>query len=120
MDNHHVQMYPTQMSCGVAQLSGISSDINKVLYAIATNLYHPSKGSPYGAIQWSDLADSNGAQLYAVVGHTFKLPPERLNYSSYFDNPKTGNRITIFTWIPDHVEFKKWYVEERVRRAKSL
>lgn len=126
MDNHHVRLNSSFMSCGVAELSDIGGDIKKVLYSIATNLYHPSRGSPYAIICWSDLVEhSNGATLGNLImtgtisglhvgflGQCFMSLP--------VENPKTGNAIKCWWWNVDHDAFKKWYITERVARAKKL
>ena len=132
MDNHHVTMTSSPISCGVAALYNITSDLRKVLYAIATNLYHPSRGQPYAVISWSDLADdSNGHRLARLIHNGFiNTPQETPKFALGFigacfqtppvDNPKTGNEIRVWWWVVDHTAFKKWYIEERVKRAQVL
>ena len=46
MNHERVNISHLGISCGVLGLNRISSDTEGVLYAIATHLYHPSKGSP--------------------------------------------------------------------------
>lgn len=118
MDNHHVNISSSSMSCGVLELSRIESDMNKVLYAIATFLYHPARGNPAAVITWSDVQDSHGAILHRILdnwksfGQVYTTP--------WVENPKTGNQIQVFTWVVVHENFKKWYLDERIERAKKL
>lgn len=116
MDNHHVQITTSHISCGVLCLSRPDSDTNKVLYAIATHLYHPARGNPAAFVLWSDVKDSNGEKLFQAIPDAFGA----LYRSTGLENPKTGNLIYIYTWGIDHTAFRKWYVEERVLRAKQF
>ena len=127
-DNHHVYIQDSPISCGVAALSQITPDADKVLYALATRLYHPSRGSPYAFAQWSDVIEvgsgkegvirSNGGKLFWRITDLFGKGG--VLDSKTIENPKTGNYIQVFLWAVPHEEFKKWYIEERVRRAKKL
>jgi hypothetical protein len=127
-DNHHVTMSATRMSCGIAELSGLSSDPEKVLYAMATTLYHPSRGSPYACVMWSDTEDSNGEKLFLFLEEKFDRGEEYGSdvegdfpmRSGYVENPKTSNKIALYYWWIPHERFKAWYVEQRVAKAKKL
>ena len=116
MDNHHVTVSGSQISCGVAQLFGISSDEEKVLYALANYLYHPSRGSPVAFAMWSDTPKSNGDKLAYLVGEKWG----KLEETDWVENPKTSNNIKVFVWEIPHKEFKEWYVKQRVKRAKKV
>lgn len=118
MDNHHVTISGSQISCGVAQLYNITSDPEKVLYAIATALYHPSRGTPYAFLTWSDAPDSNGEKFASSLEKVFGAVD--LTETDWEENPKTGNHIKVFVWTIPHEDFKKWYIEQRVERAKKL
>lgn len=106
------------MSCGVGQLYGITSDPIKVLYAIATQLYHPARGTPYAFVMWSDTEESNGEKLIAFITELFD--DNHLTETDWVENPKTSNKIKVFIWEIPHEELKEWYLKMRVERAKKL
>lgn len=117
-DNHHVQIMGTQASCGVLQLSGLTSDPDKILYALAAYLYHPSRGNPAAFVMWSDTDESNGIKLFEAIASRFE--DNDLTETDWAENPKTSNMIKVFLWQIPHEEFKAWYIEQRVIRAKQL
>lgn len=130
MDDHHVSITQSAASCGILELSRLSSDPAKVLYALASHLYHPSRGSPAAFVMWSDTANSNGANLFDYIetrnSWGTRLSPriehfaDNLVIAGEEENPKTGNVISVFVWTIPHEEFRKWYMDQRVERAKSL
>jgi len=115
-DNHHVQIAGSQISCGIGQLYSLTSDPEKILYALATHLYHPSRGTPYAAVIWSDTRESNGEKLDGYITSLFG----QTDASRWVENPKTSNEIRLFYWEIPHEQFKAWYVEQRVKRAQQL
>jgi hemolysin-activating ACP:hemolysin acyltransferase len=115
MDHERVNIHTTSMSCGVLELSRISADIEDVLYAIATRLYHPARGEPAAFIVWSDIVTET---TLADVVDTKKFGKMTTSYC--MDNPKTGNPIVVFTWAIYHEPFKAWYSRERVARIKKV
>ena len=129
MDNHHVSITSSSASCAILELSGIGADADKVLYALATRLYHPARGNPAAFVMWSDVYEyvghngdvrvTNGVNLASAIlkDHT---PISKLLQSHVVENPLTGNPIRVWLWELDHTQFKKWYIEERVRRAKRV
>lgn len=117
MDNHHVNVTTSYMSCGVAELSKIDSDIDKVLYALASQLYHPSRGQPAAFVAWSDMEDSNGAKLAKEIFHRFKT---EVLTSILAENPKTSNWIKVWVWEIPHEKFREWYRQRRVTKAKQF
>lgn len=117
-DNHHVQIAGSQISCGIGQLYGLTSDPEKILYALATHLYHPSRGTPYAAMIWSDTEESNGSKLYSFILSLFTS--SHLWASNWIENPKTGNLISMYYWELPHEQLKQWYIEKRVEKAKKL
>ena len=119
MDHESVNIRSTTMSCGVMELSRINDDVEKVLYQLASSLYHPSRGNPCAFFVWSDVVegDTNSQRLQIEV--------ERKNLggvspSSFVENPRTGNLILIYVWTIDHARFKAWYRKERVRRIRKV
>ena len=121
MDNHHVTILNSSMSCGVIELSHITADLDKVMFAIANYLYHPAKGSPVAFILWSDVFElSNGYNLYIDLVDNCSRFAASLQRSEQVINPKTGNMIFVCIWEISHEAFKKWYIEQRVERAKRL
>ncbi len=120
MDHERVNITSSQMSCGVMELSRINEDTEGVLYAIASRLYHPSRGNPCGAFVFSDLATENET---AADKLRFSVRTQKFGsctMSSAFENPKTGNVILIYTWLIDHEPFKKWYGEQRVKKIGKV
>lgn len=123
MDNHHVYISESQASCGIIELSRLSSDPRKVLFAIASRLYHPARGNPASFILWSDVKDSNGVKFMKYVEvtrlHSKNSSIESVKQGKWIENPKTGNEITWFMWEIPHKWFKIWYNEERIRKIKK-
>lgn len=123
MDHQHVQIYSSHMSCGVLELSNMRSEPEKVLFALCTHLYHPSRGAPAAYVAWSDTKESDGLKFtrYLLsIGYKLHAGPNT-DYSNFWvENPKTGNQISVWLWILPHEELKKWYVEERIKRAKQV
>lgn len=117
-DDHHVQISSSAMSCGVATLRAMASDPERVMYALCTNLYHPSRGQPYAFAQWSDTPNSNGAKFAEFVEAVCLT--DCVAQSLWLENPKTGNTICIWTFAIPHEQLKKWYVDQRLERAKKL
>jgi hypothetical protein len=125
VDNHHVSISGSSASCALLELSGISSDPVKVMYALATHLYHPSRGTPASFVMWSDvvkpIADradifSNGGLLWRYINNHFG----GILGTNVVENPKTSNPIQVWIWTIPHEGFKEWYLKERVERAKRL
>jgi len=119
MDHESVNINRTSMSCGVNELSRINDDIEKVLYQIASSLYHPSRGSPCAFFVWSDIANvgTNADRLEE------KIDKEGLGFverSQIIENPRTGNFILVYTWGIKHDRFKAWYRKERVKRMRKV
>lgn len=117
-DNHHVQIAGSQISCGIGQLWSLTSDPEKILYALATHLYHPSRGQPYAAVIWSDTEQSNGCKLFESINSLFR--GSHLWGSNWIENPKTSNLISMYYWELPHKEFRQWYIEQRVKRAQQI
>lgn len=120
MDHERVSIRTTTMSCGVMELSRINDDIQGVLYQIAGRLYHPSRGDPIAAFVFSDLAVPEPTNSSRLVRNIEKMSFGKVINSEPIENPKTGNLISVYTWLVDHENFKKWYSEERVRRMKKV
>lgn len=119
MDNHHCLISKSMISCGIGEVHNISEDPHKVLYAMANYLYHPARGTPFGAYIWSGLINGNAANLdkYIRTLANYGFWPERF---AEIDNPKTGNKVDLYVWDIPHEEFKKWYIGERVKRANKI
>lgn len=123
MDNHHVAISNSQISCGVVELSRLESDPHKVLYALASHLYHPSRGQPAAFAIWSDVNGSNGQNLLTAI-NDWVMKKKYFNLTvpmvtQPVENPRTSNPIFVAVWEIPHEEFRKWYKEEKVRRIKS-
>ena len=122
MDRESVHVSTSSMSCGVMTLSRIGEDIEKVLYRLASQLYHPSRGNPCAFFIWSDLNDgtknlTNAQRLNREIRNEgFGL----VSVADCAENPRTGNIIVIYTWNIHHAKFKAWYSKERVKKLKQV
>lgn len=117
MDNHHVNISSSNISCGVIELSRLESDTEKVLYSIASYLYHPSRGQPASFVMWSDIMDSNGSLLYKKIKELFI--ESIISYTNFVENPKTSNDIRVWVWEIPHEKFKEWYKNKRIAKIKE-
>ena len=101
------------------ELSRISEETMDALYAIASRLYHPSRGNPCAFFVFSDMAEQETASS-KLASKVLEMMFGNVHVSRLAENPKTGNMITIFTWKINHEAFKEWYSEERVRKLKKV
>ena len=115
MDHERVNAHISYMSCGVMELSRVSSDIDGVFYALASRLYHPARGEPCAFFVWSDLPQDDKLAR-AVMTSNFGA----VTYTSDAENPKTGNIIKVYVWKVDHTNFKKWYQTQRVKKLGKV
>lgn len=117
-DHNVVNIGTSDSSCGIVELSRIDGDIGKVVYALASNMYHPSRGKAGAVVLFSDLSEdtSNGSMLAKFLIENFG---GSINRHETVENPKTGNIISVWLWTIPHEEFKSWYVKERVERVKQ-
>lgn len=117
-DHSVVDIRESQMSCGVMELSRIDDDTTRVLYAIGTRLYHPSRGNPCAIIVASDIVPSVGEETGTT--RLMKKAEEyhfgQFGISGKTENPRTGNIIRLYWWIIDHQKFKEWYSTMRVAK----
>lgn len=126
MDHERVNISTLDISCGVMGLSRISDDTEAVLYAIASRLYHPSRGQPCAQFVWSDVTDeddggySNGEKLANVIKDLRFHKGVTVLRTVAVENPRTGNHIYTWVWTVDHAEFKAWYAEQRVLKMKKV
>jgi hypothetical protein len=119
MDHRKVDISGTSISCGVKQLHRIDDDIEGALYAIASDLYHPARGSPCAFFVMSDIVGEETAtsKLLTYVAAN--------NLGAYFtskteENPKTGNLIAVYVWAIEHATFKAWYAAKRIVKMKAV
>jgi len=115
LDHERVNIRNTIMSCGVMELSRINSDVNGVLYALASRMYHKSRGDPCAFFIFSDVWATHtcAEELRKLVG---QKNLGDVIMSSVVENPRTGNGIVVYTWAIYHEKFKAWYKEERMKR----
>jgi hypothetical protein len=115
-DHHHVSIYNSHMSCGALELTNMRSEPERVLYALCTYLYHPSRGAPAAFALWSDTKESDGVKFAKYLAELDMVA----YYTHWTENPKTSNEIAIWTWVIPHERLKKWYLTERVKKAQKL
>lgn len=120
MDHERVNIHQTSMSCGVMELSRIDDDTIGVLYALASRLYHPSRGQPCAYFVFSDIVpkfeDDIGTSSSRLIKKVREYMLGSVTQQPSAENPKTGNIITIYVWLIDHEKFKTWY--STMRKAK--
>lgn len=112
----HVTMYESQASCGILEIYNLSKDNKKVLYAIATRLYHPSRGAPAAFVLWSATSD-DPCPLYDYI-KSLKMDPAALFVTEYRDNPKTGNNMAVYLWAIPHEAFRAWYKTQKLAKLE--
>lgn len=117
MDHSRVSISNTPMSCAVLVLHGLTSDVEGMLYQIATRLYHPSRGEPAAQIVWSDVYDD---LIHPLTRKIIEAGFGVITRSGAAENPRTGNFIQTHVWNIDHEVFKAWYSDERVRRLRKV
>lgn len=115
MDNESVVIYQSNASCAVLELSRITKEYDKVLYQIASKLYHPSRGAPAAFVMWSDL----DLELVKHIENKRWAAGSRPMVSEWRDNPRTGNKVCVVIWPIPHEEFREWYIKQRVNRFKK-
>ena len=119
MDHESVNIRSTTMSCGVMELSRIDDDVEKVLYQIASSLYHPSRGQPCAFFVWSDISHGTTSS-YRLRDKINKENFGSVELSENAENPRTGNIIMVYVWAVRHRRLKAWYRKERVKRMRKV
>jgi hypothetical protein len=120
MDHDRVNIHTSQMSCGVAELSRIGSDVKDVLYAIGSRLYHPSRGEPVAFFAFSDVVGEQDTSSSILVDTILNWKLGSIVCSDRAENPRTGNIIVVYIWAIDHEKFKAWYAERRVAKLAKV
>lgn len=118
MDHDRVNFSSSSMSCGVGELSRLSDEVEEVLFAIATHMYHPARGSPKAFLCFSNIQDreTNGHRLADKVGQMGFGPVIQTDKA---DNPHTGNVICVWIWQVHHERFREWYKGMRIGKLKK-
>lgn len=117
MDHTSININTSMMSCGVLELSRIS-DIDRAIYQLASRLYHPARGEPAAFVLASDVHNEKN-NTDAFFEKMESLENLKTFDSPAAENPKTGNMIFVTVGIINHINFKKWYTKERIRRLKK-
>lgn len=108
-------------SCALWCISRISSETDDALYALASRLYHPSRGEPCATIIASDVRESQPTNTDKLMARAEELGfCGDLIRSSPVENPRTGNVIHTYLWDIEHEPFKKWYQDQRVARLARV
>lgn len=121
MDARHVHIQELPGSCGVVSLSQFNSSVDQILFALASYLYHPSRGQPCAFVVWSDINHEGafGELLWEHLTKKLKFVNKIALRSFPEENPKTGNIIRVYTWAIPHEQFREWYKQERIERIKK-
>jgi hypothetical protein len=121
MDHERVNIDTTRMSCGIMELSRMDdSDTDAVLYAVASRLYHPSRGQPCALALFSDIADGVPNSSTKLITRIRELGLGDTGCTPAVENPKTSNFITVWWWNIGHTAFKKWYSQRRVAKLAAV
>jgi hypothetical protein len=120
VDHQRVNINTTAMSCGVLELSRIDDEAEAVLYALASRLYHPSRGEPCAVFLFSDVADGEPNSSTRLIKEIHKQSFGDTGCTPAVENPKTGNAITVWWWNINHLAFKRWYAAERVKKLAKV
>lgn len=118
MDHERVNISRSQISCGVMELHRIGDDTEDVLYAIASRLYHPSRGYPCAFFIFSDVDEESASSR--LFGKVQLLKIGTITVSPRSENPQTGNVIIVYTWLIDHERFKTWYSAKRISKLGKV
>lgn len=113
MDNHHVSISESHASCAILELSRMSNDHGKVLKALASRLYHPSRGVPAAMVLWSDTHCELANYIKRAFGDSTCMTVDPV------ENPKTGNEVYAFLWILPHEKFREWYKQFRIKSIQK-
>lgn len=123
MEHDRVNISSTNISCGVMALSRISDDTEGALYAIASRLYHPSRGDPCAQFVLSDLYGQESKDVTStdkLCTTVLLMNLGEITETLPTENPKTGHIIVTYIWTVNHTIFKAWYANERVRRLSKV
>lgn len=117
-DHTRINLQHQSFSCGIMSLSGLTTNnYNEVAFAIASRLYHPSRGEPVAYLIWSDLAaNTDGTSLNQLSNWMASKGFVSISKSPTAENPRTGNIIVVTTLLIHHEVFKEWYSKERARK----
>lgn len=100
----------SDISCGVSQLSEISSISINNLSDLGNAMYNEADGN-CAFIIWSDIWGKNkpGNRLYHYIKKEF--PKSHVQRTAKAVNPNSKNTICVYTWkIPR--EFKRWWKDK--------
>ena len=117
MDHERVNYSNLSISCGVAGINRISGETEEAVYAIASRLYHPSRGDPAAFLVWSDIVTDSFNPAVQLARYFNENGLGLVSESSPSENPKTGNIISVFVCLILHEQFKDWY---KIQRGKKL
>lgn len=129
----------SHISCGVMEVHHLPDWTGpKMLFSVATALYHKANPRPTAFIIWSDVigapgdAASRGMRLAQAINdiapagdtyawthdHSITHVPVAGELWSSADkvNPKTGNVIRVWVLTINHDTFRKWYQSELANR----
>lgn len=114
-DKNPLSFNSSAASCGILELSDFGNHHNSTLYAIASYLYHPSRGRATAFAMWSDVKEGNGEKFAEFLS---KRPENlaKLTTTSFAENPKTSNLIKVYVWEIPHEKLREWYKEEKLAR----
>lgn len=93
----------------------------KMLFALATGLYHKANPRPTAFVIFSDVVDGyNESRGEALVKAIEKVPGSGFLMATTKEvNPRTGNTIILWVWTPNHDTMRKWYQDELANRIEE-
>jgi hypothetical protein len=104
-----MEIYETNMSCGVVQIDGLLSNPKDNLIKMS-NYFYQDNYYRFAYIQWSDVWGRNksGNKLYHYIN---KLFPGTVTRTKPVRNPNSSNTICIYTFRIPERKLKSWWKE---------
>lgn len=119
VNSKQVRFDRSHISCGVTEVHHLPDEHpSRTAFAIANNLYHRANPRPGAFITFSDT-DDNGRGLKLEKYLREHFPKSGFWTSDKVVNPRTGNVIRMYVWVPNHEEVRAWYTEEAVNRVRE-
>jgi len=120
VDSIQLQFSQSPTSCGIVEAHHFPDHTaTKLLFSVATQLYHKANPRPAAFLLFSDVIEdrniSRGARLADLLSQS---DFGELFISSKQVNPKTGNVITVWILTIEHEALREWYQDELANRIE--
>jgi len=121
VNSTQVQFNKSFVSCGVLEAHHLPDHTPpKLLFAIATALYHKANPRPAAFVLFSDVVSDKGSTTFGR-GESLANYIKNNNFGHLMSspksiNPRTGNLIQVWVLCMDHDRFRAWYQDELANR----